>query len=491
MINFKELLPIKNFIYGEFLFSTAEKTLSSYEPATGEVYTTLPASDSSDVDKAVEAAERAFPMWSVLPASERAYYLRKIASLISENLEAFAQAESLDNGKPVSVAQTVDIPRSSYNFEFFADAITQFGGESFVSSENTLNYVLHQPLGVVGCISPWNLPLYLFTWKIAPALAAGNTVVAKPSEVTPLTAYLLAHICNQAGLPPGVLNIVHGLGSDVGGALSRHPSVRAISFTGSTVTGEKIAKEAGGRFKKLALEMGGKNPTLVFADCDFDRTVSEVARSAFSNQGQICLCGSRIMIEKSIYEKFKTALVEKVSQLQVGDPQDKNSQQGAVVSQVHYDKVLSYLRLAQQEGGEILCGGNAKKLQGRCAKGWFIEPTLIEGLANSSRTNQEEIFGPVATLIPFDSEEQALAMANDSQYGLACSLWTQNLERAHRLAQLIESGIVWVNTWMNRDLRTPFGGMKNSGVGREGGMEALKFFTEAKTVCIHFQGGRQ
>lgn len=490
MMDLKKLLPIQNFIHGEFIDAQSGKTLPCHEPATGQIYTSLPSSGSDDVDKAVESAQKAFPQWSSLTARERANHLRKLANLIEQNLDVLSQAESQDNGKPVTVAKSVDIPRSAYNFQFFADAVTQFSGESFSTSNETMNYVIHQPLGVVGCISPWNLPLYLFTWKIAPALAAGNCVVAKPSEVTPLTAYLLSRLCNEAGLPPGVLNIVHGLGQDVGTALSRHPAVKAISFTGSTLTGQKIAQEAGGRFKKLALEMGGKNPTLVFADCDFDKTVDEVVRSAFSNQGQICLCGSRIFIEKPIYEKFKNALVAKVSQLRVGDPQESSTQQGAVVSQVHYEKVLSYLMLAQKEGGKVLCGGKAKSLNGRCENGWFIEPTLIEGLDNNCRTNQEEIFGPVATLMSFETEEEAITLANKSEYGLASSVWTTNLSRAHRVAQKMETGIVWINTWMNRDLRTPFGGMKNSGVGREGGMEALHFFTEAKTVCIQIEGAR-
>lgn len=476
--------PILNFIHGEFVPALSKKTLDNYEPATGAVYTTLPASDAADVEKAVQSCVQAFPAWSALSSLERFQYLNRIANLIEENLSELARAESIDNGKPQSLAKLVDIPRSAANFRFFAGAIMQATGESYQTDDNTFNYVLRHPLGVVGCISPWNLPLYLFTWKIAPALAAGNCVVAKPSEVTPMTAHLLAQLCQQAGLPPGVLNIVHGLGSDVGSAMSAHPDIKAISFTGSTMTGQKIAQAAAPTFKKLALEMGGKNPAIVFADCDFEKTASEIVRAAFSNQGQICLCGSRILVEESIYDAFKEALLRRLKVLKVGDPLVDGTTQGALVSKLHFEKILHHIDLAKKEGGRVLCGGEAVKVAGRCENGWFVAPTLIEGLGNSCRTNQEEIFGPVATLQKFSTEQQALELANDSQYGLAASLWTQNLSRAQRMAQKLETGIVWVNTWMNRDLRTPFGGVKKSGLGREGGKEALHFFTEPKTVCI-------
>lgn len=490
-MNLKDLLPIKNYINGEFVEAASKKTLANFEPATGQEYTTLPSSSSEDVLVAVNAAKKAFPAWAGMNINDRSAILRKISEGIEANLEMFSQAETLDNGKPLKISRNVDIPRSAYNFRFFADAITQFHGESYSTNAETINYVLNQPLGVVGCISPWNLPLYLFTWKIAPALAAGNCVVAKPSEVTPLTAYLLGHICKAAGLPAGVLNIVQGLGPQVGAAITAHEDIKAISFTGSTATGEKIASLAAGKFKKLALEMGGKNPAIIFEDCNFDLTLNEMVRSGFANQGQICLCGSRILVQKSIYEKFKKAFVEKIKGLKVGDPMEASSMQGAVVSEEHFKKVLSYIEIAKSEGGTILTGGKAATVSGRCSKGWFIEPTVIEGLANSCRTNQEEIFGPVVALIPFENEKEALAMANDSAYGLASSIWTTDLSRAHRMARDIETGIVWVNTWLNRDLRTPFGGVKSSGVGREGGMEALKFFSEPKTVCIQFEGSGQ
>jgi aminomuconate-semialdehyde/2-hydroxymuconate-6-semialdehyde dehydrogenase len=340
---------------------------------------------------------------------------------------------------------------------------------------------------VVGCISPWNLPLYLFTWKIAPALAAGNCVVAKPSEITPMTAYLLSKICIEAGLPKGVLNIVHGLGQKVGDAITVHKDIKAISFTGGTQTGATIAAKAAPMFKKLSLELGGKNPNIIFADCDFEKALNTTVMSSFANQGQICLCGSRIFIERPLYEKFKTAFVERVKQLKVSFPDDPQANLGAVVSESHMNKVLSYVELARQEGGTVLCGGHRFNLEGEHQNGYYIAPTVIEGLSHSCRTNQEEIFGPVVTIMPFDSEEEVLMMANSVEYGLAATVWTENLTRAHRVAHILESGIVWINCWLLRDLRTPFGGVKSSGVGREGGFEALRFFTEAKNVCVKLQ----
>lgn len=475
---------LANYIAGEFVPAASGKKLPNPCPATGETYSWIPDSGEEDVTRAVAAARKAFPAWSRTPARERARILRRLAGLIEANLADLARDEAIDNGKPVSVAASVDIPRSALNFEFFADAITQFSSEAHVTDHQAINYTLREPLGVVACISPWNLPLYLLTWKIAPALAAGNTVVAKPSEVTPMTAYRLSELCQAAGLPAGVLNIVHGTGPSVGAPLVEHPDVVAISFTGSTRTGETISRVAAPKFKKLSLEMGGKNPTLVFADCDFEQALEGALRASFSNQGQICLCGSRIYVERPIYERFRDGLVSRVSRLAVGDPLVAGTDQGALVSREHFEKVLAAIELARQEGGRILTGGRAARVPGRCEKGWFVEPTLIEGLATSCRTNQEEIFGPVATLTPFEREEDAIAEANATRYGLAASVWTRDLARAHRVSARLHSGIVWVNTWMLRDLRTPFGGVKDSGVGREGGMDALRFFTEAKNVCI-------
>lgn len=410
--------------------------------------------------------------------------MRRIAQRIEENLEALAQAESRDNGKPVGLARTVDIPRAAKNIDFFGTAIVHFASESHHMDGAAINYTTRKPIGVVGCISPWNLPLYLFTWKIAPALAAGNCVVAKPSEVTPYSAYLFCKICEEAGLPKGVLNVVHGLGPKVGDAISRHPAIKAVSFTGGTQTGATIASIAAPMFKKLSLELGGKNPNLIFADCDFDAMLKTTIRSSFANQGQICLCGSRILIERSIYDKFKEAFVAKAKKMVVGDPASDDTKMGAMVSKQHLEKVLEHIKIAEEEGGTVLAGGRQVHLEGRLKDGYFLAPTIIEGLPQACRTNREEIFGPVVTLIPFDTEEEALAMANDTEYGLSATVWTRDLNRAHRVADQLQSGIVWINCWLVRDLRTPFGGVKNSGVGREGGWEALRFFTEPKNVCV-------
>lgn len=475
---------ILNLIGGEARPALGGHWIDVYAPATGKVHAQAPDSDNSDVDLAVEAARKALPQWQAMGREGRSRVLLQLASLIEADLPRFAAAESLDNGKPLSLATRVDIPRAVANFRFFATAILHESSDAHLMDDVALNYTDRRPIGVVGCISPWNLPLYLFSWKIAPALAAGNCVVAKPSEVTPYTAYLLSRLCADAGMPPGVLNVVHGLGAKVGAAMTAHPGLPAISFTGGTATGAEIARTAAPMFKKLSLELGGKNPVLVFADCDFEEMLRTTVRSSFTNQGQICLCGSRILVERSLYQRFKEAFVEKVKELRVGDPAATDSDLGAVVSKAHMDKVLGYIRLAQEEGGTVLCGGNRVQLGGDLKDGWFLEPTVIEGLGADCRTVQEEIFGPVVTIAPFDDEKEALAIANGTPYGLAGVVWTNDHKRAHRVARELECGIVWVNCWMVRDLRTPFGGMKQSGVGREGGWEALHFFTEAKNVCI-------
>ena len=475
---------LKNYINGILTTPYSNDYINVQDPSTGETFTMIPDSDSDDVQLAVESAEKAFPLWSNLTAEERSGYLMKIAGLIQANLDKFAHAESMDNGKPLWLAKSVDIPRAVKNFEFFAAAITQFSSESHATGNIALNYTLRQPLGIVGAISPWNLPLYLFSWKIAPALAAGNCVIAKPSEITPLTAFMLSEICIEAKLPGGVLNIIQGYGHKAGAAIVSHPKINAVTFTGGTKTGEEIARTAAPMFKKLSLELGGKNPNIVFADCNYEEMLKTTVQSSFRNQGEICLCGSRIFIEKKIYEKFKTDFTEKVRKLRVGDPMKEDTDLGAIVSKQHFEKILSYIDLAEKEGGKILCGGKIFRPEGRCKDGWFIEPAVIEGLKYDCRTNQEEIFGPVVTITPFESEDEVMMMANSTQYGLASIIWTENLTRAHRLAAKIKTGIVWINCWMERDLRTPFGGMKNSGVGREGGFEALRFFTEPKNVCI-------
>ncbi len=473
-----------NYIGGVHMAPLGGTYIDNINPATGEVYGQIPDSDAADVALAVTHASKAFNEWRNTPVEKRFLLLNRIADLIDENLEVLALAETNDNGKPLWLSKKIDIPRASSNFRFFATGIMHFATESHVMEDRAVNYTLRQPIGVAGCISPWNLPLYLFTWKIAPALAAGNCVIAKPSEVTPVTAYLLSVICKEAGLPAGVLNIIHGTGPRTGEAIVSHPGVKAISFTGSTRAGERIASIAAPVFKKLSLELGGKNPNIIFADCDWEKMMRTTLQSSFSNQGQICLCGSRILVEATIYEKFKAEFIGKTKALTVGDPLNDASQQGAIVSKLHFDKVMQCIQTAKEEGGTILCGGNAVKPAGRCTNGLFIEPTIIEGLGPNCKTNMEEIFGPVVTLQPFNTAEEALALANESNYGLAATIWTQDISKANKVAASVNSGIIWINCWLLRDLRTPFGGMKNSGVGREGGWEALRFFTEAKNVCI-------
>jgi aminomuconate-semialdehyde/2-hydroxymuconate-6-semialdehyde dehydrogenase len=478
-------VQIRNFIDGQFVEPAGGKYLDNIEPATGKAYSQVADSDSQDVDLAVAAAEKAFSDWSKTPAAERSHLLLRIADLIERDLEKFARAESIDTGKPLSLARSLDIPRAASNFRFFATAILHTENEAHVTDGVAFNYTLRQPRGIVGLISPWNLPLYLLSWKIAPAIACGNTAIAKPSELTPMTAYLLCEICAEAGLPNGVLNVVHGTGPNVGASITAHPKIGTISFTGGTVTGRKVAETCAPMFKKVSLELGGKNPNIIFADADQEAAIAGSLRSSFANQGQVCLCGSRVFVERSVYKDFVERFVEKASQLRLGDPLETTTDQGAIVSKTQLEKVKFYIDLAQQEGGKIALGGSApKSINERCESGYFFPPTVITDLPVSCRVNREEIFGPVVTITPFDSEEEVIAYANDTDYGLASSVWTQNLSRAHRVAEQIHTGTVWVNCWLVRDLRVPFGGMKQSGVGREGGEEALRFFTEPKNVCI-------
>ncbi len=480
-----DLPSIQNFIGGEFVAPSGGKYLGNIEPATGKVYSQVPDGDANDVEKAVAAAEKAFPDWARTPAADRSRILLRIAELIERDLEKLARAESIDTGKPLALARSLDIPRAASNFRFFATAILHTENEAHVTDGVAFNYTLRQPRGIVGLISPWNLPLYLLSWKIAPAIACGNTAVAKPSELTPMTAYLLCEICREAGLPPGVLNIVHGTGPNVGQAITAHPKIGTISFTGGTVTGKKVAETCAPMFKKVSLELGGKNPNIIFADADLEAAINGSLRSSFANQGQVCLCGSRVFVERPIYDEFVRRFVEKAGQLKQGDPLEEKTEQGAIVSQTQLEKVKFYVDLAQKEGGRIALGGKSPNPPNdRCADGYFFPPTVLTDLPVACRTNREEIFGPVVSITPFEREDEVIAYANDTEYGLASSVWTQNLGRAHRVAEQIHTGTVWVNCWLVRDLRVPFGGMKASGVGREGGNEALHFFTEPKNICI-------
>jgi aminomuconate-semialdehyde/2-hydroxymuconate-6-semialdehyde dehydrogenase len=474
---------LSNFINGDYVNPKSNNYLDVFEPATGQVYCQVPNSNGDDIHLAVNSAIDAFPEWSSLSLDERSLYLKTIAEMIESRLDEFAKYESRDTGKPISLARSVDIPRAVSNFRFFAEYASQFEFEFNINNDSSHNTVIRSPLGPVGCISPWNLPLYLFTWKIAPALITGNTVVAKPSELTPFTAFKFGEICNDAGLPAGVLNIIHGQGMTAGDALISHSGIKAISFTGGTATGKVIATKSAPMFKKISLEMGGKNPAVVFSDCDYDAMLETVVKSSFSNQGQICLCSSRIMVEENIYNKFRKDFVEKVSALIVGDPIEDSTQIGSITSKPHLDKVMTYIELAQEEGGTILTGGKQVNIKGRCEGGWFVEPTVIDGLINSCRTNQEEIFGPIVTIIPFKDEGEAIDIANDTEYGLSATIWTEDIDKATRVARNIDAGVIWINCWLVRNLRTPFGGMKQSGMGREGGTEILNFFTEPKNIC--------
>jgi aminomuconate-semialdehyde/2-hydroxymuconate-6-semialdehyde dehydrogenase len=478
-------IEIRNFIDGRFVEPMSGRYLDNIEPATGKPYSQVADSEARDVDLAVKAAGTAFHDWSKKPVTERSRVLLRIADLIERDLEKFARAESIDTGKPISLARTLDIPRSVANFRFFATAILHTESEAHITDNIAFNYTLRQPRGIAGLISPWNLPLYLLSWKIAPAIAVGNSAIAKPSELTPMTAFMLCEIAREAGLPNGVLNIVHGTGPNAGSAITGHPQINTISFTGGTATGRKVAEASAPFFKKMSLELGGKNPNIIFADADLDAAIAGSVRSSFANQGQVCLCGSRVFVERSAYKDFVERFINEASQLRIGDPLDEDTEQGAIVNKTQLEKVKFYVDLAQKEGGKIALGGSAPQPPNeRCREGYFFQPTVVTGLSVSCRTNREEIFGPVITITPFDSEEEVINYANDVEYGLSSSVWTQNLSRAHRVAERINAGTVWVNCWLLRDLRVPFGGMKQSGVGREGGEEALRFFTESKNVCI-------
>ncbi|MBX3031233.1 MAG: aldehyde dehydrogenase [Chloroflexi bacterium] len=479
------MLTIRHHIGGQDVDPLGGEWLEDVAPATGRVHARVASGDAADVERAVAAARAAFPAWAATPAAERSRILLRIADRIERELERFVTAESIDAGKPVALARRLDIPRAVANLRHFATAILHTDSPSYQTDQRALDYVIRVPRGVAGLISPWNLPLYLFTWKIAPAIATGNTVVAKPSELTPLTAALLATLSAEEGLPPGVLNVVHGLGVRAGAAIVGHPDVPAISFTGGTVTGREVARTAAPMFKRLSLELGGKNATIVAEDADLSTMLPGIVQASFENQGQICLCGSRVLVHERLYDRFVADFTGAVAALRQGDPLDDTTQQGALISDAHRAKVEGYIALARELGGEVVTGGGRPTdLPERVRDGYFVEPTVITGLPIDCPVNTEEIFGPVVTITPYRDDAEAIAMANATSYGLATSIWTRDLQRAHRMAAAVDVGTVWIDTWLLRDLRVPFGGSRASGVGREGGEEALHFFTESRTVVV-------
>ena len=475
------MILVRNYVNG--IFVDSKETIEDINPSTSEVIATIPRSNLNDVNEAVLAADKARDNWSSLSLDERRKWLEKIANALEARSEEIAKLESLDTGKPIKIARAVDASRSVANFRFFAEFSKDFHEQKFLMEDAT-NHVIFKPVGIAGLITPWNLPLYLLSWKIAPAIVMGNTVVAKPSELTPLTANLLAEVFDEVGLPAGVVNIVHGFGHETGQAIVSHPHVNLISFTGGTITGKKVAETAAPMFKKLSLELGGKNATIVLDDVNLDSAIPEIARSGFLNQGQVCLCGSRILVSDKIWDDFLEKFIDHVSNMKVGDPSSDDSDLGALVSLSHRDKVESYIHLAEREGGEILYGGKRPSLESPFDEGSFLEPTIVSNLDYQSRTATEEIFGPVVTLHKFEKDEDAVEMANCTEYGLAGSVWTSDSARGKSLAEKMETGMVWINTWLHRDLRVPFGGVKNSGVGTEGGRWSLSFFSQPVNICV-------
>ncbi|WP_026690946.1 aldehyde dehydrogenase [Alteribacter aurantiacus] len=482
----KHYKPIdcKHFIDGVFVDSDSDRVIQNMNPATEEVIGSIAIGGESEVDRAVKAAKRALTgPWKDLSAFERSGMLRRIGDEILKRKEELAFIEATDTGKPYSLALEMDITRAAHNFYFFADYLTSMGTESYQQDQKALHYAIRRPVGVVGMINPWNLPLLLLTWKLAPCLAAGSTAVMKPSEWTPMTATLLAEICKEAGVPNGVVNLVHGFGADSAGeAITKHPEVDAVTFTGDTKTGTAIMKAAAPSLKKVSFELGGKNPNIIFADSDLDEVIDTTLKSSFLNQGQVCLAGSRIYVESTVYDTFLEKFVARTEELNVGNPFDPDADMGSLVSREHYEHVLGYIHLAKEEGGTIVTGG--AELPSSVEKGCYVKPTIITGLSQTARCVQEEIFGPVVTVIPFETEDEVIEYANDTKYGLGTTIWTNDLRRAHRVAHQIEAGIIWVNTWYLRDLRTPFGGMKGSGVGREGGAHSFDFYSELSNVTI-------